>query len=319
MEPRNKVYSLICLFVRNPTMKIWLRNVIFRFFNTIALFRRKKQYSTAEELRRQFGEYLGKNDESLLVTRLKDKLDGVSCQMVDLLIYRHKQAGWSYTKEEAREWRESRRHPIPYLFPCDSTLIHDVFVFHNGLKLLPNAICQQISDGCVIDGGAASGDSALVFLEYSPVKVYAFEPSIRQIAEISETIKLNRVKGKIEVIPYGIGDKAEKCLIHDQRQMVSEISTITIDSFCEDKRVSLIKYDIEGAEWAAVKGAEKTIRRDRPILLISIYHRPEDFFEIKPLIESWKLGYKFMIRNTEIGNSLAGVHAMLIGYCTKEA
>lgn len=298
-------------------MKIWLRNVIYRLFNTISLLRRKKQYCVPEELRRQFGAYLARNDELSLVARLKNQLDNESCQMIDLLIYRYRHASWSYTQEEAREWRESRRCPIPYLFPCDSTLIQDVFVFHNGLKSLPRAICRQISDGCVIDGGAASGDSALVFLEYSPVKVYAFEPSLRQIAEINETIELNRVKAKIEVIPYGVGDKAETCLIHDQRQMVSEISTITIDSFCDDKRISLIKYDIEGAEWAAVRGAEKTIRRDRPILLISIYHRPEDFFEIKPLIESWGLDYRFMIRNTEIGNSLAGVHAMLIGYCIK--
>lgn len=317
MEPRNQVYSLACRFVSNPTIKIWLRNAVFRLFNTLALFRRKKQYRTAEELRRQFGDYLAKHDECVLLASLKKQLDSTSCQIIDLLLYRHRQASWSYTKAETREWRESRRYPIPYLFPCDTTLIHDIFVFHNGLKFLPHTIGHQIADGCVIDGGAASGDSALVFLEYSPVKVYAFEPSIQQIAEINETRRLNRVTEKIEVIPYGLGDKAETCLIHDQRQMVSEISTITIDSFCDDKRVSLIKYDIEGAEWAAVRGAEKIIRRDCPILLISIYHRPEDFFEIKPLIESWGLGYRFMIRNTELGNSLAGVHAMLIAYCEK--
>lgn len=318
MEPRNQVYYLMCFFVRNPTMKIWLRNVIYRFFNTIAVLRRKKQYRVPEELRQKFGAYLARNDELSLVARLKNQLDNESCQMIDLLIYRYRHVSWSYTQEETREWRESSRCPIPYLFPYDSTLIQDVFVFHNGLKSLPRAICRQISDGCAIDGGAASGDSALVFLEYSPVKVYAFEPSLRQIAEINETIKLNSVKERIDVIPYGLSDQPGSCFIHDQRQMVSEISTTTLDLFCADKRVSLIKLDIEGAELAAVRGAERTIRSDRPILLISIYHRAEDFFEIKPLIESWGLDYRFMIRNTEIGNSLAGVHAMLIGYCIKE-
>jgi hypothetical protein len=34
----------------------------------------------------------------------------------------------------------------------------------------------------------------------------------------------------------------------------------------------------------------------KPILLISIYHNKKDFFEIKPLIESWNLGYTFKIR-----------------------
>jgi hypothetical protein len=36
-------------------------------------------------------------------------------------------------------------------------------------------------------------------------------------------------------------------------------------------------------------GAEKTIKKDKPILLISVYHTGKDFFEIKPLLESWNL------------------------------
>ncbi len=317
MEPRNKVYALMCRFTRSPRARIRARNFIYRIFNFIALLRRKNHYSTSDEIRNAFIEYLKKNDECALTTRLKNKLDNVSCEMIDLLLYRHKQGNWSYSEGEIKEWQKCRNQTIPYLFPADTTLIQDVFVFHNGLKFLPPKISQQIVGADVIDGGSASGDSALVFLEYKPSKVYAFEPSKRQISELNETIKLNSVSDKIEIVPYGLSDKSDICLIHDQRQMMSEVSAITIDSFCHDKRIALIKLDIEGAELSAVQGAEATIRRDRPILLISIYHKPEDFFGIKPLIESWGLGYDFMIRDTEVGNSLAGVHTMLIGYCNK--
>jgi FkbM family methyltransferase len=257
---------------------------------------------------------LARFDQDLAVQRLKGKLDNESCQLVDLLLYRHQQEKWAYSEHEDREWRISRKQKIPYLFPSDTTLIHDVFYYQNGLRFVSDSICKRISRGIVIDGGAASGDSAMVFLEYAPQKVYAFEPSTQQIAEIEETIVLNNVHEKIEVIPFGLSQQTGRCLIQDQRQVVSDISTTTLDSFCVDKCVSLIKLDIEGAELAAIKGAEKTIRRDRPLMLISIYHRPEDFFEIKPLIESWGLDYSFMIRNTEVGNNLAGVHAMLICY-----
>jgi len=317
MEPRNKVYSFMCRFFHSPRARIRARNFIYRIFNFIALLRRKKSYSTADEIKNAFVEYLKKNEECVLTTRLKNKLDDVSRQMIDLLLYRHKQMNWSYSEGEIEEWERNRKQTIPFLFPNDTTLIQDVFVFHNGLIFLPPDIFQQLTDGCVVDGGAASGDSALVFLEYKPTKVYAFEPSKRQISELNETIKLNSVSDKIEIVPYGLSDKSDICLIHDQRQMMSEVPAITLDSFCHDKRIALIKLDIEGAELSAVQGAEATIRRDRPILLISIYHRPEDFFEIKPLIDSWGLGYNFMIRDTEVGNSLAGVHAMLIGYCNK--
>lgn len=34
----------------------------------------------------------------------------------------------------------------------------------------------------------------------------------------------------------------------------------------------------------------------RPTLLISIYHSPDDFFNIKPMLDSRNLGCKFKIR-----------------------
>ena len=70
--------------------------------------------------------------------------------------------------------------------------------------------------------------------------------------------------------------------------------------------------DIEGSELEAIKGARNTICKFRPILLISVYHLPKDFFEIKPLIESLGLGYKFMFRKLVFHDPLTEVS--LIGY-----
>ena len=44
-----------------------------------------------------------------------------------------------------------------------------------------------------------------------------------------------------------------------------------------------------------LKGAKETIKAQKPAMLISIYHQPSDYFGIKPLIESWNLGYVFKI------------------------
>ncbi|MEM3394205.1 MAG: FkbM family methyltransferase, partial [Candidatus Methanomethylicia archaeon] len=46
------------------------------------------------------------------------------------------------------------------------------------------------------------------------------------------------------------------------------------------KKVDLIKMDIEGAEFDTLKGAVKTLKRDKPDLLVAIYHKGEHFFEI---------------------------------------
>lgn len=70
---------------------------------------------------------------------------------------------------------------------------------------------------------------------------------------------------------------------------------VTLDSYVEEKNISigLIKVDIEGFEQEFLKGALKTLNMQKPILCISIYHSDDDFFNIKPFIESLDLGYKF--------------------------
>jgi len=55
--------------------------------------------------------------------------------------------------------------------------------------------------------------------------------------------------------------------------------------------------DIEGAEYQAIKGAENTIRRHSPKLMISLYHRNEDMFKLPLLIHSINPDYKFFIRH----------------------
>ena len=76
-----------------------------------------------------------------------------------------------------------------------------------------------------------------------------------------------------------------------------KIEITTIDDYVEKNNieVGLIKSDIEGAELSLLRGAINTIKQQKPVLVISIYHNTNDFFEIKKLIESLNLGYKFKI------------------------
>jgi hypothetical protein len=75
------------------------------------------------------------------------------------------------------------------------------------------------------------------------------------------------------------------------------IKVTSIDNFAKDMDIGLIKLDIEGAESEVIEGALETIKKHKPLLIISIYHTPKDFFEIKPILENLNLGYKFMIRH----------------------
>ncbi len=48
-----------------------------------------------------------------------------------------------------------------------------------------------------------------------------------------------------------------------------------------DERITLINADIEGFEMDMLKKLEKIIKRDRPVLAISVYHKKEDVLTIK--------------------------------------
>ena len=60
-----------------------------------------------------------------------------------------------------------------------------------------------------------------------------------------------------------------------------------------------MKLDIEGDELFALEGAKKLIKKNKPILVISTYHKPEHLSDILLFIDDLKLNYKFKLEITE--------------------
>ena len=76
-----------------------------------------------------------------------------------------------------------------------------------------------------------------------------------------------------------------------------------MDDFVKEHNltVGLIKTDLEGYEQNFLEGAKQTIKIQRPILILSIYHTFDDFFKIKVWLESLQLNYKFKFCKTPNG------------------
>ena len=160
----------------------------------------------------------------------------------------------------------------------------------------------------VIDAGAFIGDSALVLSDFTDGKVHAFEPASENYETMLRTIEMN---SRQNIVPIkkglGAGDESEilflkgassSARINDGKNEKTEKADFTsLDVYVAQTgiEVGIIKVDVEGFEQCFLRGAEQTIRMHRPVMLISIYHTMSDFFHIKPLLESWNLGYKFRI------------------------
>ncbi len=153
-----------------------------------------------------------------------------------------------------------------------------------------------------IDCGAFDGDTlqAMRDAAYSFSAVAAFEPD-----PINFTKLYNRHRDLDAIfLPCGV-DQTVRQLSFDaglgassrvDEQGTSIIQCVAIDEALPSFAPSLIKMDVEGAELAAMKGAEMTIRSHRPSLAICVYHKPADIWEIPLWIASLDLGYRMYLR-----------------------
>ena len=195
-----------------------------------------------------------------------------------------------------------------YLLPVKS-FDPSVFWSRYGIDRIEHL--DKISYGDIIDVGGYVGDTALLFSPLTKQNVYVFEPSPYNFEIIQETIKLNQLKNiKVEnmalgkeqgVMPLSLGERNScNTLVERPGYVYTQKINVPVTSLDEyvkanDLNVGLIKIDVEGAEQIVLNGALETIRKFKPLLLISIYHTGSDFFDIKPMIEELNLGYRFKI------------------------
>ena len=171
-------------------------------------------------------------------------------------------------------------------------------------RLLP---CDTIEN--TVDAGAYNGDTVREAKEYfgGLKKVYALEPDKRNFKKL---VKYSEAENDISVITINAAawrEDADGAFLGSGNRNSSVSSTasfehrdetvplLRIDRFCAD-RIDYIKYDVEGAEAEALAGSAEVILRDRPALLVSLYHRSRDLFAIvNDLAEKYPF-YKIYLR-----------------------
>ena len=181
-----------------------------------------------------------------------------------------------------------------------------------------------------IDAGAFDGMTSRAFIDWAGGKyigLYAFEPdrsNIKKVHMVLDKYLLNKrgmilEKGlwnKTTTLHFMEGGGALSKIIETGDINVSpvtsfsrtaEISVCSIDDICKDEEITFIKMDIEGSEYEALCGAEKTIKNHKPKLAISVYHKPDDLWKLPEKILDLSSDYIFYLRHY----SLAGEDTVL--------
>ena len=253
-----------------------------------------------------FNDYINKNNIETKLEILKQNLDEISIdyinKFIELIHHWNHPYNNMWTDEDKKINKTYNKYKKIFKQPFPNILTINPYIYHNkyGLKDLPQNILDKINGNIIIDGGGFNGDTAVMFHEIFPdSEINIFEPLSVNINKINEIIKTGNFNDKIIPIHKGLSDKTQKTEITFNDTEIVDL--IPIDQYYNQssKKIGLIKLDTEGYETLIINGALDTIKKDKPVLAIAIYHTPEDFFELKSKIEALNLGYKFMIRRSE--------------------
>lgn len=151
---------------------------------------------------------------------------------------------------------------------------------------------ELIKDGdSVMDAGSNLGMfSVVVANKYPHCKIYAFEPTPSTFELLQENTKSYP---NIVCFNLALGDICGKTFIKDYpfREICNHIADegIPIDMKTIDSLnlpMDFLKMDTEGYEANILKGAAETIKKYKPIIAMSAYHKPEDKTELPAVLNS---------------------------------
>lgn len=156
-----------------------------------------------------------------------------------------------------------------------------------------------------IDGGCYDGVNTSQFMKWCEDKyrkIYAFEPDEENYSRCRDILS-GKTDERFVLYNMGLSNREAEYRFHRAKDSScftdsgEEIVRVTaIDEIIKEP-VTFLKLDIEGAELNAIQGAERTIRKDKPKCAISIYHKPEDIWEIPALLLEYNPDYRLFIRH----------------------
>jgi FkbM family methyltransferase len=143
-----------------------------------------------------------------------------------------------------------------------------------------------VRPGCFVDVGASTGWYA-VQLALAGIDVLAIEPNPKVIKRLEQNIQLNGVAARVEIVraaaaavagdavlnvnpavPLTSGASLDPRIRSNANRERVTVQAVKVSSAVGDRKVGILKCDVEGYEIPALEGAASVIWRDRPALVI---------------------------------------------------
>lgn len=158
----------------------------------------------------------------------------------------------------------------------------------------------------IIDGGAFDGRTTIYFGKKfkGSYKVFAFEPEKENYDNLVNNVEKYKAENVVAV-PFGLWSKNTTSFINTNtrtqqsyfidKEGDKKIDLVSLDSFCLKNNITpgIIKLDVEGSEIEALQGSIKVLESKKPNLIICVYHKPTDLWQIPLFLKS--LNYKYYI------------------------
>jgi FkbM family methyltransferase len=173
----------------------------------------------------------------------------------------------------------------------------------------PQGLFTFADDEVYVDAGTYDGDTIRSFIARVGGRfkaVYGFEPD----PVTFEKLKANfRDEPRVHPVHAGVYSRTGTLRFRDDASRgaifasdgETEMPVTTIDDVLGDARLTYVKMNIEGAEIDALHGATRAIRKWKPKLAISVYHRPSDLWRIPELVLELNPDYQLYLRQHDGG------------------
>jgi len=172
----------------------------------------------------------------------------------------------------------------------------------------PPDLLEPTTDEIFVDCGAFDGDTLREMMSWTDGRfsaAYAIE---------ADAVSGERLAGYVATLPPDLQRKIHPlaCAVGAERGILRfamsgsatattvdegvEVECRTLDELLAGQRVTMIKMDIEGAEYDALRGARAVIERDHPVLAVCVYHTQADIWRIPLLLRSMRTEYRYFLR-----------------------